>query len=153
MAPARAQSNRCRVIGLRGASDAEIAVYAQEHGLCLLTGDMGFADIRNYSPGQYPGIVVLRLPAKATSSTILTMLKSLLVQTEIVNQLNGKLAIVELGRIRFGSEDISLYQVMITPENTRPLLKTKTRVPQLQILGAALSLQPHRGVNHRLAEA
>ena len=89
-----------RDIGLRGASDAEIAVYAQKHGLCLLTGDMGFADIRNYSPGQYPGIVVLRLPAKATSSTILTMLKSLLVQTEIVNQLNGKLAIVELGRVR-----------------------------------------------------
>ena len=89
-----------RDIGLRGASDAEIAVYTQERGLCLLTGDMGFADIRNYSPGQYPGIVVLRLPAKATSSIILTILKSLLLQTEIVNQLNGKLAIVELGRVR-----------------------------------------------------
>ncbi len=89
-----------RDIGLRGASDAEIAAYAQKHGLCLLTGDMGFADIRNYSPGQYPGIVVLRLPAKAISSTILTMLGNLLAQTEIVSQLNGKLAIVELGRVR-----------------------------------------------------
>ncbi|MBI2860289.1 MAG: DUF5615 family PIN-like protein [Chloroflexi bacterium] len=89
-----------RDIGLRGASDAEIAAYAQKHGLCLLTGDMGFADIRNYSPGQYQGIVVLHLPAKATSSTILTILKSLLVQAEIVNQLNRKLAIVELGRVR-----------------------------------------------------
>ncbi|MFH0914702.1 MAG: hypothetical protein V1849_05405, partial [Chloroflexota bacterium] len=66
----------------------------------LLSGDMGFADIRNYPPGKYSGVVVLRLPAKATSSTILTLLESLLVQTEIVNQLKGKLAIVERGRVR-----------------------------------------------------
>lgn len=89
-----------RDIGLRGASDAEIAAYAQKHRLCLLSGDIGFGDIRNYPPGKYFGIVVLRLPAKATSATILTLLKSLLVQTEIVNQLNGKLAIIELGRVR-----------------------------------------------------
>jgi predicted nuclease of predicted toxin-antitoxin system len=89
-----------RDVGLRGASDAEIAAYGQEHGLCLLTGDMGFADIRNYLPEKYSGIVVLHLPAKATSSTILTLLKSLLVQSEIVNQLNGKLAIVKPGSVR-----------------------------------------------------
>ena len=90
-----------RDIGFRGVNDADIAAYyAQKHRLCLLTGDIGFADIRNYPPGEYSGIVVLRLPAKANSSTILTLLKSLLVQNEIVNQLNGKLAIVELGRVR-----------------------------------------------------
>lgn len=89
-----------RDIGLRGATDTEIATYVQKHELCLLSGDMGFADIRNYPPGKYSGVVVLHLPAKATSSTILTLLQSLLVQTEIVNQLNGKLAIVERGRVR-----------------------------------------------------
>ncbi len=89
-----------RDIGLRGASDADIAAYAQKHGLCLLSGDVGFADIRNYPPEKYSGVVVLHLPAKATSSIILNLLKSLLVQTEIVNQLNGKLAIVERGRVR-----------------------------------------------------
>lgn len=89
-----------RDIGLRGASDSEIAAYAQKNGLCLLSGDMGFADVRNYPPGKYSGVVVLRLPAKATSSTILTLLQSLLVQTEIINQLSGKLAIVESGRVR-----------------------------------------------------
>ncbi len=89
-----------RDIGLRGASDADIATYAQKHGLCLLSGDKDFADIRNYPPKEYSGVVVLHLPAKATSSTILFLLKSLLVQTEIVNQLNGKLAIIEPGRIR-----------------------------------------------------
>ncbi len=89
-----------RDMELRGATDAEIATYAQKHGLYLLSGDMGFADIRNYPPGKYSGVVVLRLPAKATSSTILTLLESLLVQAEIVNQLKGKLAIVERGRVR-----------------------------------------------------
>lgn len=89
-----------RDIGLRGASDADIATYARTHGLCLLTGDTGFADIRNYPPERYPGIVVLHLPANATSSTMLNVLKSLLVQTGIVGQLDGKLAIVELGRVR-----------------------------------------------------
>ena len=83
-----------------GANDAEIAAYAQKHRLCLLSGDMGFVDIRNYPPEKYSGIVVLHLPAKATSSTILTLLRSLLVQMEIVNQLDGKLAIVERGRVR-----------------------------------------------------
>lgn len=89
-----------RDIGLRGAFDTDIAAYAQKHALCLLSGDVGFADIRNYPPGKYSGIVVLRLPAKATSSTILMLLKSLLTQAEIVNKLNGKLAIVESGRVR-----------------------------------------------------
>jgi len=89
-----------RDIGLRGASDADIAAYSKEHGLCLLTGDRGFADVRNYPPAQYPGVVVLHLTAKATSSAILTMLKSLLVQAEVVSQLGGKLAVVELGRVR-----------------------------------------------------
>ena len=89
-----------RSAGLRGAGDAVVASYAQNHELCLLSADTGFADIRNYPPEKYSGVVVLRLPAKATSSTILTLLESLLLQSEIVNQLNGKLAIVEPGRVR-----------------------------------------------------
>ena len=80
-----------REIGLRGASDADVAAYAQKHQLCLLSGDMGFADIRNYPPGKYSGVVVLHLPAKATSSTILTLLQSLLVQTRLLTGLMGNL--------------------------------------------------------------
>ena len=45
-----------RDTGLRGASDADIAAYAQKHGLCLLSGDVGFADIRNYPPEKYSGV-------------------------------------------------------------------------------------------------
>jgi hypothetical protein len=64
-----------RDVGLGEAPDAEIAAYARAHELCLLTGDFDFADIRDYPPEHYYGIVVLsRLP--------------------------GRLAIVEPGRIR-----------------------------------------------------
>ncbi len=89
-----------RDVGLRGASDTDIAAYARQHRLCLLSGDTGFANVRNYPPKDYSGVVVLRLPAKATSSTIMSLLQSLLVQTDIVNHLSGKLAIIEHGRIR-----------------------------------------------------
>ncbi|MBI2934423.1 MAG: DUF5615 family PIN-like protein [Chloroflexi bacterium] len=89
-----------RDVGLRGASDANIGAYARRQGLCLVSGDIGFADIRTFPPAQYCGIIVLRLPARATSLTIRTFLEGLLAQTEIVNQLGGKLAIVEPGRVR-----------------------------------------------------
>jgi predicted nuclease of predicted toxin-antitoxin system len=45
-----------RGIGLRGAKDHQIAAYAQSEGLCLLTGDFDFSDIRNYPPGVVFGI-------------------------------------------------------------------------------------------------
>ena len=89
-----------RDIGLRGANDADIATYAQKQGLCIVSGDIGFGDIRNYPPGEYFGLLILRLPAKATSVTILTLLKGFLMQTKIVDQLSGKLAVIELGRVR-----------------------------------------------------
>ena len=49
-----------RDIGLRSAKDPQIAEYAQAEKLCLITGDYDFADIRNYPPDRYSGIVVLR---------------------------------------------------------------------------------------------
>jgi len=89
-----------RDIGLRGAKDAQIAAYGQNEGLCLVTGDSDFADIRNYPPGEYGGLVVLKLPRTATGSFILNLLESFLRQEDIVAQMSGKLAIVEPGRVR-----------------------------------------------------
>ncbi|MBM3134964.1 MAG: hypothetical protein FJZ89_06730 [Chloroflexi bacterium] len=89
-----------RDIGLRGAKDHQIAAHAQKEGLCLVTGDFGFADVRNYPPGEYAGIVVLKLPRAATASFILSLLESFLQQKDLVTQMPGKLAIVEPGRVR-----------------------------------------------------
>ena len=63
-----------RDIGLRGAKDPQIASYAQRGELCLVTGDFDFSDIRNYPPGEYAGLVVLKLPRMATASFILNLL-------------------------------------------------------------------------------
>lgn len=89
-----------RDIGLRGAKDPQIASCAQSEGLCLITGDFDFSDIRNYPPGEYAGLVVLKLPRTANASFILDLLESFLQQEDLVAQMPGKLAIVESGRVR-----------------------------------------------------
>jgi predicted nuclease of predicted toxin-antitoxin system len=65
-----------RDIGLRTTKDPKIAQYAQTDGLCLISGDYGFADIRNYPPDQYAGIVVLYVPSTATATYINALLES-----------------------------------------------------------------------------
>ena len=89
-----------RDIGLRGAKDFQIASYAKKHKLCIVTGDYDFADIRNYPPHQYHGIVVIHLPASGTTQTILKSLEEILLNEKILSGLDGALAIVETDRIR-----------------------------------------------------
>jgi len=89
-----------RDIGLRHAKDPLIAQYAQQHQACLLTGDFGFADVRNYPPKTYHGIVVLELPRDASAKFILGLIGNFVQQTAILARLPGRLAIVEAGRIR-----------------------------------------------------
>ncbi len=89
-----------RDIGLKEAKDFEIASYAKSEGLCLLTGDFDFSDVRNYPPAEYNGLVVLKLPRNATVSFILNLIESFLQKERVISQLPGKLAIVEPGRIR-----------------------------------------------------
>jgi hypothetical protein len=42
-----------RDIGMGGAADSDIAPYAEQNRLALVTRDLDFADIRNYPPAQY----------------------------------------------------------------------------------------------------
>jgi predicted nuclease of predicted toxin-antitoxin system len=94
------QAEDVRDVGLRGATDEKVARHAQKHEFCLVTGDLGFANILNYPPEKYPGIVVLLIPPTGTAKSILNLLESFLEQSEIVADLNGKLAVVEFGRVR-----------------------------------------------------
>lgn len=89
-----------RDLGMRQASDPQIAAYAREHRLCLVTADWGFSDIRRFPPGDYSGIVVLGLPDDAVRADILNVLRILMEQPQIIDRLTGRLAIVEKGRIR-----------------------------------------------------
>jgi len=87
-------------VGLGTASDAEIAAYARSQGLCLVTGDFGFADVRNYPPDQHAGLVVLQLSRTATANSIVRLLESFLRQERTLAQLPRRLAIVGRGSIR-----------------------------------------------------
>ena len=87
-------------VGIGAAGDVEVAAYAQSQGMCLVTGDFGFADVRNYPPEKYPGLVVLQLPRTATADFILSLLESVLLQEGILEHLPGRLAIVSWGSIR-----------------------------------------------------
>lgn len=89
-----------RDIGLRSAKDPVIARYAREHHFCLITGDYDFANIRNYPPEQYAGIVVLFLPRTATAAYITQLVDQFLVSGDLLPLLPGQLAIVEPGRVR-----------------------------------------------------
>lgn len=89
-----------RDIGLGSAADVDIARYAQAQSLCVLTGDFDFADIRTYPPAAFHGLVVLNVPPYTTASFILSLLEEFLKQTQVVDHLAGKLAIVESGRVR-----------------------------------------------------
>jgi len=89
-----------RDIGLRYAKDPVIARQAQDQQACLVTGDFGFADLRNYPPENYYGLVVFELPRDAGAKFILGLIASFVQQTAILARLPGRLAIVEAGRIR-----------------------------------------------------
>ncbi len=46
---------------LTGTSDANLGAVCQQERRILVTLDSDFADIRTYSPGEFPGIMVMRL--------------------------------------------------------------------------------------------
>jgi len=90
-----------RDIGLGGAEDQQVAVYAKQHDLTLITRDFDFSDIRNYPPGEYAGIIVLELPDDAVAATVVKVMESFLSQPQLLSHLTGRLAIVESWRVRF----------------------------------------------------
>ncbi len=90
-----------REIGLGGAEDKQIAAYAKEHDLALITRDFDFSDIRNYPPAEFAGIIVLELPDDAVAATVVKVMESFLSQPQLLSQLAGRLAIVESWRVRF----------------------------------------------------
>jgi hypothetical protein len=64
------------------------------------SGDFDFADVRNYPPVDFFGIVVLRLPPGATAQMILRQIEGFLRLEDVLSVLTGRLAIVEVNRVR-----------------------------------------------------
>lgn len=85
-----------------GSLDSHVASVCKSEGRALITLDLDFSDIRTYSPGQYPGIIVLR-PRNQAKPTVLQLLIQMLPLLK-AEPLTGNLWIVqETGlRIREG---------------------------------------------------
>ena len=84
--------------GLGGKPDLDVAAICQRETLILITLDTDFADIRDYPPKEFPGLIVLRLRQQDNNHVI--NLISRLVQILSSESPAGQLWIVEEERIR-----------------------------------------------------
>lgn len=89
-----------RDIGLASASDEVIARHAQAHNLAIMTRDFDFADIRNYPPSAYHGIVVLDLPTTFTARQVDAVVRRWLRQSHVTETISRSLVIVSAQRVR-----------------------------------------------------
>src|SRR5262245_43254774 len=94
-----------RDLGFGAASDDIIASYARENGLAILTRDFDYADIRNYPPQQYSGILVVSLPNESTAPVILETVERAIGEVARMPSVSGALVIVEPSRLRIRRVD------------------------------------------------
>ena len=92
-----------RDAGMRDAADDTIAAYARRNRLVLITRDLDFADIRNYPPSLYEGILVLKLREDATAAQVVKVLRTFVSRDDWLTHLKKRLAILEDWRVRFRS--------------------------------------------------
>ncbi len=88
-----------RECGLADATDEIISTWAQHHHAVLITRDFDFANILNFPPHEYSGIVVLKMPYTYRVEQIKRLLKNFL-QAANLSKLTKTLVIVEEGRYR-----------------------------------------------------
>ncbi|MBE7500489.1 MAG: DUF5615 family PIN-like protein [Verrucomicrobiales bacterium] len=84
-----------------GADDDTVAARAQSQRSVLISRDFDFADIRNYPPETYSGLVVLELPDDATAAQVNKTLETFVRNPDFLDRLPGRLAIVSSWRVRF----------------------------------------------------
>jgi predicted nuclease of predicted toxin-antitoxin system len=90
-----------RDIGLSSAEDSIIAKRARADRSAILTRDFDFADVRNYPPEQFHGLVVLDVPDDMKADGIVRLVESFLEDPGFVSRVPGRLAVVGPGRVRF----------------------------------------------------
>lgn len=84
---------------LQGAPDVQVLDAAHAETRCLVTLDLEFGNPLVFDPAKYSGIVVIRLPARATHAALLGSVQTLL-QAVISRSVVGKLWIVHRSQIR-----------------------------------------------------
>jgi predicted nuclease of predicted toxin-antitoxin system len=89
---------------LQSAPDTEVIEVCRSEDRCLVTLDLDFSNPLRFSPSQYRGIAVLRLPNRPTNQdlieAILTLINALKGQS-----ISGNLWIVQRGQIRIYQQE------------------------------------------------
>jgi predicted nuclease of predicted toxin-antitoxin system len=85
--------------GLLTAPDDKILGVCVLEGRCLVTLDLDFANPLQYRPGDYAGIVVVRIPGRLRLPELERAL-ALVVEASKVSDVRGRLWIAEVDRLR-----------------------------------------------------
>jgi len=88
---------------MRSISDANLAQVCRNEGRILMTFDFDFADIRLYPPGQFAGIIILRLASQDRRHVLRSLARLLPMLTE--SGMSGHLWIVDEHNVRVRGED------------------------------------------------
>jgi len=86
---------------LVGSSDQKLSSICQMEKRAVVTLDTDFADIRAYPPGQYAGLVVLRLRQQDKAYVLPVIAR--FIKALSTEELEGRLWIVDENRIRIRS--------------------------------------------------
>lgn len=87
-----------REVRMAGASDQSVSDFARQEQRVLITQDLDFANILQYPPSEYAGIVVLRVPMP-TQRRVADTPRDFLAVADLA-ALCGALVIVEPGSYR-----------------------------------------------------
>ena len=92
--------------GLCSSTDHTLIAACRREGRCLVSLDMDFGNPLRFKPSDYPGIAVLRLPAKPSHELLLYAVKTLIAGLAR-STIAGRLWIIQPGRIReYQQEDL-----------------------------------------------
>ncbi|HEV8717418.1 MAG TPA: DUF5615 family PIN-like protein [Candidatus Binatia bacterium] len=83
---------------LQGAEDEVVAKVCQKERRCLITADLDFAQILDYPPEKYVGLIILRHP-HPTLAGMVRLIRQIVAALPNESPV-GRLWIVEPGRIR-----------------------------------------------------
>jgi predicted nuclease of predicted toxin-antitoxin system len=85
--------------GMTSATDVALLAACNDEGRCVVTMDLDFANPMRFDPSTRPGIAVLRADGPLTTAGIEQLITTL-VEALATSSIEGKLWIVESGRIR-----------------------------------------------------
>lgn len=88
---------------LQRTEDRDLIARCHDERRCLVTLDLDFANPLVFLPSQFSGLAVLRLPHKPRALDLDVLIETLAVALR-ENSIEGKLWIVEAGRVRIYQE-------------------------------------------------